>query len=74
MSKRLSAREALARAFPGYGPEMYDTKMADRAIAWLDRCGYEIVEKHQASLVPPDPVDADARRERAELRHAQALT
>ncbi len=74
MSKRLSAREALARVFPGYGPEMYNTEMADRAIAWLNRCGYEIVEKHCVGLVPPDPVDADALREHADLRHEQALT
>lgn len=74
MSKRLSAREALARAFPGYGPEMYNTEMADRVIVWLDHCGYEIVAKHQVSLVPPDPVDADALRKHADLRHEQALT
>ena len=74
MSQRLSAREALARVLPGYGPEMYNTEMADRAIAWLDRCGYEIVKKHQVSLVPPDPVDAEALREHANLRHEQALT
>ena len=28
--------------------------MADRMIAWLDHCGYEIVEKNPASSVLPD--------------------
>jgi hypothetical protein len=36
--------------------------MADRLIAWLDDCGYEIVEKHvshpDASLVPAAPEPA----------------
>jgi hypothetical protein len=74
MSERLTARQALARVFPGCGQEMYDTKMADRAIAWLDRCGFEIVEKHQVTLAPAAPVETDAMREHADIRHQQALT
>jgi hypothetical protein len=74
MPDRFSPREALARAFPSYGPEMYDTKMADRANAWLDRCGYQIVEKDNVSVVPPDPVEAPDLSEHANIRHQQALT
>ena len=37
---KLSAREAVARSYPSW-----DHGMADRMIAWLDHCGYAIVEK-----------------------------
>ena len=45
--------------------------MADRLIAWLDDCGYEIVEKdatrhHDASLVP------EASDAQEQLRRARA--
>ena len=46
--RRLTPREAIARAYPGY-----DRSMADRLIAWLDECGYEIVEKHHEVSVAP---------------------
>jgi hypothetical protein len=51
MSRKLSAREAIARSYP-----TWDYAMADRLIAWLDHCGYEIVEKSQAlaSVHPED--------------------
>jgi hypothetical protein len=38
--RKLTAREAIARSYPPW-----DHAMADRLIAWLDHCGYEIVEK-----------------------------
>ena len=38
--RKLTAREAIARSYP-----TWDHAMADRLIAWLDRCGCEIVEK-----------------------------
>jgi hypothetical protein len=48
---KLSARDAVARSYPSW-----DYGMADRMIAWLDHCGYAIVEKDQAhgdaTLVP----------------------
>ncbi|WP_407154964.1 hypothetical protein [Bradyrhizobium sp. STM 3557] len=51
MSRKLTPRQVIARSYPSW-----DYAMADRLIAWLDECGYEIVEKgvaHQdASLVP----------------------
>jgi len=49
MSRKLTPREAIARSFP-----TWDHGMADRLIAWLDHCGYEIVEKPhaEASLAP----------------------
>jgi len=51
MSRKLTPRQVIARSYPSW-----DYAMADRLIAWLDDCGYEIVEKggaHQdASLVP----------------------
>jgi len=51
MSRKRTPRQVIARSYPSW-----DYAMADRLIAWLDECGYEIVEKgtsHQdASLVP----------------------
>jgi hypothetical protein len=51
MSRKLTPRQVIARSYP-----TWDYGMADRLIAWLDDCGYEIVAKgvsHQdASLVP----------------------
>jgi hypothetical protein len=54
MSRKLTPRQAIARSFP-----TWDEVMADRLIAWLDRCGYDIVEKPhgQASLVPSHAED-----------------
>ncbi len=53
MVRKLTARQAVARSYPGW-----DYAMADRLIAWLDHCGYAIVEKRaghtEASLVPED--------------------
>ncbi len=50
-SPRLSVREAVARSYPGW-----DRAMADRLLAWLDRCGYVVVEKDrgfaEATLAP----------------------
>ncbi len=51
MVQKLTPRQAIARSYPGW-----DYAMADRLLAWLDHCGYEIVEKSraykEASLVP----------------------
>ena len=44
-SRKFTVREAIARSYP-----TWDYDMADRLIAWLDHCGYEIVEKKQRSL------------------------
>jgi hypothetical protein len=54
MSRKLTPRQAIARSFP-----TWDEVMADRLIAWLDHCGYDIVEKphRQASLVPSHAED-----------------
>jgi hypothetical protein len=49
LMRKVSPKEAVARVFPSY-----DQAMATRVIAWLDRCGYQIVEK-EVSVVPPDP-------------------
>ena len=52
--RKLTPREAIARAYPGG----YDRSMADRLIAWLDECGYEIVEKpHDVSVAPSQATD-----------------
>jgi hypothetical protein len=50
--RKLSPREAVARSYPSW-----DLNMADRLIAWLDHCGYQIVEKpgSEASLAPSAP-------------------
>ncbi|MGC2777784.1 MAG: hypothetical protein WA418_19330 [Bradyrhizobium sp.] len=51
MPRKLTPRQVIARSYP-----TWDYAMADRLIAWLEDCGYEIVKKdapHQdASLVP----------------------
>ena len=48
---KYSVREAVARAYVGW-----DLAQADRAIAWLDECGYAIVSKadlhDEATLIP----------------------
>lgn len=44
MSRKFTVREAIARSYP-----TWDYDMADRLIAWLDHCGYEIVEKKRLS-------------------------
>jgi hypothetical protein len=57
-TRKLSAREAIARSYPGW-----DKALADRMIAWLDHCGYTIIEKDQphddATLVPAPQRAAD---------------
>ena len=51
---RFDVQEAVSRFFPA--GTKYDRASADRLIAWLDHCGYEIVPKQgdygDASLVP----------------------
>lgn len=42
--RKLSPREVIARSYPGW-----DYNMADRLLAWLDECGYEIVDKRGAA-------------------------
>jgi len=42
MSRKLTARQVIARSYP-----TWDYAMADRLIAWLQDCGYEIVQKPQ---------------------------
>ncbi|CAL78049.1 hypothetical protein BRADO4301 [Bradyrhizobium sp. ORS 278] len=64
MSRKLTPRQAIARSYP-----TWDYAMADRLIAWLDDCGYEIVEKAahpDASLVPATE-DEPPLLERSEL-------
>jgi hypothetical protein len=60
--RKLSPTEAVARVFPSY-----DQTMATRVIAWLDHCGYQIVEKDQVSVVPPDPIEAEHQPELDEV-------
>jgi len=51
MSRKLTPRQVIARSYP-----TWDYALADRLIAWLDDCGYQIVEKsvphRESSLVP----------------------
>jgi hypothetical protein len=61
MSRKLTPRQVIARSYPSW-----DYAMADRLIAWLDDCGYQIVEKDSthsahtdASLVPSVPHHED---------------
>jgi hypothetical protein len=62
--RKLTSREAVARVFPSY-----DLEMADRVITWLDRCGYQIVEKDQVSVVPPDPASQDHLQDEPALHY-----
>ncbi len=53
MLRKLTPRQVIARSYP-----TWDYAMADRLIAWLGDCGYEIVEKNAphdgVTLVPMD--------------------
>jgi hypothetical protein len=60
--RKLNPKEAVAHVFASY-----DQTMAAQVIAWLDHCGYQIVEKDQVSVVPPDPVKAEHRRAHNEV-------
>jgi hypothetical protein len=56
MSRKLTPRQAIARSFP-----TWDNAMADRLIAWLDHCGYEIVEKpHTEAALAPSTSEGEA--------------
>jgi hypothetical protein len=48
MTRKFSVREVIARSYPSW-----DYAMADRLVAWLDHCGYEIVEKKQERAAVP---------------------
>jgi hypothetical protein len=48
MSRHLSPRQVIARSYP-----TWDYAMADRLIAWLDDCGYQIVVKAAAIDAAP---------------------
>ena len=64
---KISPTEAIAHILP-----KHDRDLADRAIAQLDECGYQIVEKDRISApldlateVVPHPAAAALRREMA---------
>jgi hypothetical protein len=65
---KISPTEAIAHILP-----KHDRDLADRAIAQLDECGYQIVEKDRISapldlpteVVPVHPAAAALRREMA---------
>jgi hypothetical protein len=54
---RFEVREAVSRFFSA--GTHYDQQKADRFIGWLENCGYEIVPRHDVSLVP-DEAHADS--------------
>ncbi|NPU13084.1 MULTISPECIES: hypothetical protein [Bradyrhizobium] len=57
MAKTMTVREVIARSYPSW-----DYAMADRLIAWLDHCGYQIVEKklHESAVLPADDLQPPA--------------
>jgi hypothetical protein len=61
--RKLTIREVIARSYP-----TWDLKMADRFLTWLDRNGYQIIEKPhaEASLVP---AETDQKEPAAQLDH-----
>jgi hypothetical protein len=62
-TSKYSARDAIARS---YAP--WDRAQADRLIAWLDHCGYVIVEKdrdHNVATLVPAEEQAAAHPQRA---------
>jgi hypothetical protein len=63
----------LARVFPSYDRNMYDTKMADRALAWLDQCAYQIVSKDQVTLAPPGPAAVHRRRPQSFIKRPSEI-
>ena len=64
MPHRLSARDALSRLFPSNNQSIYNREMADRAIAWLAECGYQIVPQEQVKdqVMPAEPVTEERQR------------
>jgi hypothetical protein len=44
MSRKLTPRQVIARSYP-----TWDYAMADRLIAWLQDCGYQIVQKSETN-------------------------
>ena len=68
MPHRLSARDALSRLFPSNNQSIYNREMADRAIAWLAECGYQIVPKDQGKdqvkdqVMPAEPATEERQR------------
>jgi hypothetical protein len=62
MPHRLSARDALSRLFPSNNQSIYNSEMADRAIAWLAECGYQIVPADRVTLAPAEPAAEERQR------------
>jgi hypothetical protein len=64
MSRKLTPRQVIARSYP-----TWDYAMADRVIAWLAECGYEITAKEAVESCGTlmSPVSADSGS--AELAH-----
>ena len=67
MPHRLSARDALSRLFPSNNQSIYNREMADRAIAWLAECGYQIVPKDHVKDQVPAESATEERQRAAEL-------
>jgi hypothetical protein len=67
MSRKLTPRQVIARSYP-----TWDYAMADRLIAWLQDCGYEIVQKAQADIddVVTQPSDQPVAAQLSELMQA----
>lgn len=63
---KFTAREAIARSYPSY-----DYEKADRLIAWLESCGYRIIDKH---LSPHEDVSLapSYSEERSHWEHARS--
>jgi hypothetical protein len=62
MTHRLSARDALSRLFPSNNQSIYNREMADRAIAWLAECGYQIVPADKVTLAPAEAATEERQR------------
>jgi hypothetical protein len=55
MSHKLTPRQVIARSYP-----TWDYAMADRLIAWLADCGYEIIKKdgvEEHQILRPSTLD-----------------
>ena len=66
---RNSMKETFIRTFP-----LEDGAAFDRAVSWLDKCGFQVVEKEEAKARHPSVESTPADRAAADYKKQLALT